>query len=137
MLLFRFAFIFLIGNSAGNQNNISEEINKFGDILQADVADEYSALPDKVLSAYQWLYYSINNIATFYSFTDDDCFLNILNIYKHFKTNFSTLSNKHKVFCGFHLANEACPERWVQIFKPVVQYEHLIIKKLLYVSLNV
>ena len=108
----RFGFIFLVGKStAACQQNLANEIDRFGDILQPNVADDYSALPDKVLSAYQWIYYDVTDVATFYSFTDDDCVINMLNIYKHFDANFSDLLNGHKIYCGFHLAADDGPER--------------------------
>ena len=111
-MLFRFAFIFLIGVSTTHcYYNLSEEINKFGDILQAEVADEYEALPDKVLAAYQWVYYDVQNISAFYSFTDDDCLMNILNVYKHFDENFYDLLKSEKILCGFHFANPESPAR--------------------------
>ena len=104
----------MIGNCTTRcQHNVEEEVKKYGDILQSDVSDDYNALPDKVLSAYQWIYYHINKVATFYSFTDDDCAINVLNIYKHFESNFYKLSDEQKVFCGFHLAKKQVPERYI------------------------
>ncbi|XP_076825511.1 uncharacterized protein LOC143470769 [Clavelina lepadiformis] len=108
----KFRLVFLVGNCKELlQVRILEENDKHHDILQANISDGYKFLPDKVLSAYQWLYYEAGNISNFYGFTDDDCLIKMLDIYKYFKVNRNSLLAKNTVYCGYIYSNESLPSR--------------------------
>lgn len=73
--------IFVVGDVGKNQpvqDMLEKESRDHGDILQIDVSEGYRNLPSKVLSAMQWLISKSSDIASdFYTFTDDDCVMNI------------------------------------------------------------
>ncbi|XP_039262212.2 uncharacterized protein LOC120338300 [Styela clava] len=83
-----FNTIFVVGQVDPNSplQHILEKENKInGDMLQTGTPEGYINLPSKVLSAMQWLISKSSQISSdFYTFTDDDCVMNIANIVDFF-----------------------------------------------------
>ena len=88
---------------------IEEEGRKYGDILQARVPDDYKGLPLKVLSAYQWIRDEWGDRSDFYSFTDDDCVLNLPRIYDYLTSNREQFINDKKIYCGYQFDAVSVP----------------------------
>jgi len=107
--------VFLVGLSpnTGVQTALQDESVKYGDILQAHVPDDYRELPLKVLSAYQWIYEEWGNRSDFYTFTDDDCVLNLPRVYDYLTSNRETFINEKKIYCGFQFDAVNVPGRQV------------------------
>lgn len=68
------------------EERIQNEMKRYGDILLVDQVDFYRNLPDKLLKSLTWLRLQ-NTYPTHVLKTDDDCYLNIDNIFKMLKTN--------------------------------------------------
>jgi len=103
-----------MGLSPNNDTQVplDDESSKYGDILQARVSDNYKNLPEKVLSAYQWIYEEWGNRSDFYTFTDDDCILNLPRIYDYLTSNRETFINDKKIYCGFQFDTVNIPRRF-------------------------
>ena len=67
-----------------------------------DVPDDYEFLPNKVLSAYQWAYYELDDRSDFYAFTDDDCAINIPHVYDYLASNRKQFITNNTIYCGLH-----------------------------------
>nr|CAB3224883.1 lactosylceramide 1,3-N-acetyl-beta-D-glucosaminyltransferase-like [Phallusia mammillata] len=109
----RFAVVFVVGKVTNEtlQNEIALESQQYNDIIQSEVSDDYSALPDKVLSAFQWVTFDLQNVADFYGFTDDDCVINLPLTYDYFSTNQEEFIKSNAMHCAFMYSAAIGPER--------------------------
>lgn len=104
--------MFLVGRANEFcQASLDEEIKSYADILQANIPDDYEALPDKVLSAYQWIFYRKNNLSEFYAFVDDDCAVNIIKFFDYTSARLLELTREKKILCGYRYTTGQPPSR--------------------------
>jgi len=101
-----FLVMFVLGSTlnAEYQNLIDKENRLYGDLLQCSFNDTYRMLPDKVLSAFGWILKEGIEI-DFVTVTDDDCLLNLKNIYRSFRTN----HENDVIYCGFQFGKDRKP----------------------------
>jgi len=109
----RFGVVFLMGLCTNNemQEALLNENSRYNDLLQARVSDDYRTLPAKVLSAYQWFYWEWRNRSDFYSFTDDDYFLNLPRIFDCLTSNREDFIKNKTILCGFTFNAFGTPAR--------------------------
>ncbi|XP_039258404.2 beta-1,3-galactosyltransferase brn-like isoform X1 [Styela clava] len=88
----RIKTVFILGTTKNQtvQSYIVKESEKYGDILQIDIPDDYEHVPDKVLAGMQWVSESLPG-HWIYSSADDDIALHVHNfvgfIYDTMKNN--------------------------------------------------
>jgi len=100
--------VFLVGTpsalSKTNQttitNNLNRESDAYGDIVQEDFVDSYANLTIKSLMMLKWFTQSCTDRAVYLMKTDDDMYVNLVNLYDLVKSNKNPYLMTGSVICG-------------------------------------
>jgi len=98
--------VFLVGTPSGKANktavltDLALESEIYGDIVQEDFVDSYANLTVKSLMMLKWFSQSCSDKALYLMKTDDDMYVNLVNLYDLVKTNKDPYLMTGSVICG-------------------------------------
>lgn len=106
-------FAFVVGNhkSENNQQEIKDESDKYGDILQVDIVDTYYNLTLKLAGLMNWLHKSCNHV-DFILKIDDDVYVNVRNFVNVVTSNDPSTEKLFGLHIPFYPLRSKCQQEF-------------------------